>query len=394
MTEPPAPAPRLAVCGNLFPTRTLGSVLTALEGPIAAWSRRLGELGLVDRLGFGLYLPASLAEELHRDDDRAARLAKTALDAGVAIWTANAFPFGDFHSSRVKERAFLPDWRSPERYRYTSHIADLLAHMMMPGETGSLSTCPLGYGPAAGEGTDAADHLRRMQEELLQLEESRGVRLTLALEPEPDGCFERVVPLTAWLADTVHAGVKPADRRIGVCWDLCHSAVVGEEPTAVTSALEQTGTPLGKVQISRALAVPGPLTIDACDALADFSNDPYLHQVRGRAEEGDFACPDLPDFLADPPPGASDLRVHCHVPVHHSSFGNGLIGTDWRASLAEALRFGCRDFELETYTLGVLPSSARGGQSAEALLLAETAACVEALGLTTVGNLDIGPIEP
>ena len=34
---------------------------------------------------------------------------------GLTCHTLNAFPYGDFHSERVKENVYLPDWTQRER---------------------------------------------------------------------------------------------------------------------------------------------------------------------------------------------------------------------------------------------------------------------------------------
>ena len=74
---------------------------------------------------------------------------------------------------------------------------------------------------------------------------------------------DRANRLAAWLRANL-----PDSERLGVCWDLCHSAVVGETAGEALAALEQTGVPLGKVQISSALSLPGRLDADRLARLA------------------------------------------------------------------------------------------------------------------------------
>ncbi|MFQ5750179.1 MAG: hypothetical protein ACE5H3_12105, partial [Planctomycetota bacterium] len=144
-----AALPRLALCGNVFPSDTQGAVFSALEGPVTDWAQALRARGMGPRPGFGLYLSARAAEEMGASPARRKRLKEALERAGVEVWTANAFPFGGFHDTRVKERAFLPDWRSAERLAYSLQVAGILAFLMEPGSQGCLSTCPLGFGPDA-----------------------------------------------------------------------------------------------------------------------------------------------------------------------------------------------------------------------------------------------------
>ena len=372
--------PRLALCGNVFRADALDDVLAALAGPVNDWAGALRGSGYPDPIGFGLYLSAAAAAQALRSPEQLLLLRRAIAAAGVQVWTANAFPYGGFHGARVKERAFLPDWRAPERLTYTRDVAALLATLLPPGGSGSLSTCPLGYGTEAREAPAAWDHLRRMQEVLLSIERGRGVRLTLAIEPEPDGAFERCGELCAALSQRLYRDTPPEQRRVGLCWDLCHAAVVGEPPAEVLAAAEHYGIPVGKVQVSAALAVAGPWEGAVRARLAALAADPYFHQVRGRRGAAAAASPDLAAALAEPVADWVECRIHCHVPLHRDDFGDGLRATAWRAGLAAAAGAGLVDFEVETYTLPVLPREFQESAGIVGTLAAEMAACARELG--------------
>lgn len=368
---------RLALCGNAFPADTPAAVCAALRGPVRELTGRLREGGWTEDIGFGLYLPYRVAMDLRRDRARVDKLRSALAVSGAAVWTANAFPFGGFHDARVKERAFQPDWRDPERLQFTLAVAELLVGLAPEAGTVSVSTCPLGYGPEAVHSMESVEHLKRLQDGFRDLERQSGVKVLLAIEPEPDGGFERVDRLCAWLGEHL-----PDADRLGVCWDLCHSAVVGESPEDVLSALADSGVPLGKVQVSAALAATGPLDARLAAALEAFSEDPYLHQVRARDAAGEpMAYRDLPQLLAqDPLPPLEALRVHCHVPIHAEGLDRALRATDWRTPLAAAQAAGIEDFEVETYTLRVLPRALRRGGMV-GTMVEEMLACAAATGL-------------
>lgn len=349
---------RLALCGNVFPADTPAAVCAALRGPVRELTGRLRDGGWIADIGFGLYLPQRVACDFRRDQARVAKLRSAIADSGATVWTANAFPFGGFHDRLVKERAFLPDWRDPERLQYTLTVAELLVELAPAAGTMSVSTCPLGYGPDARRSRRSLEHLRRVEEGFAELEQRSGVRVILAIEPEPDGGFERIGELASWIAEQL-----PDAKHIGVCWDLCHSAVVGESAEDVLAALAETKVPVGKVQVSAAMAAPGPLDAELAAQLQGYTSDPYLHQVRARFADGRAAAySDLPRLLAqDPLPEIEDLRVHCHVPIHTLELEPPLEPTPWRAALQAARNAGIGDFEVETYTLRVLPSELRRG---------------------------------
>jgi hypothetical protein len=361
----PQPAARLALCGNVFPAESVAEARAVFSGPLATLATACNAQPF-PRPGFGLYLAAAALAELDADPALRAAFQTQIRQSEWSIWTANAFPFGGFHGKRVKEKAFLPDWRTAERAGFSLSVAGFLAELMEPGERGSVSSCPLGYGRAAREDAASLRHLEQVAAGLDALAAQTGVDLVLALEPEPEGGFERVPDLAKWLAKHL------AHPRIGICWDLCHSAVVGETAHEVLHALQATGTPLGKVQVSAALQTEAGFGDQAQALLSLIAEDRYFHQARAFGARPQ-AWPDLPELLADPDwpdalglaDAANELRVHCHVPLHRSEFAKGLISTDWRSMLSAAVQAGCRDFEVETYTLPVLPERMlSGGQAA------------------------------
>lgn len=391
----PDSAARLALCGNVFPSETVAQARAVFAGPLRQLAREF-QAQPHAQPGFGLYLAASALAELDADPSLRSAFQSEIRTSAWPIWTANAFPFGGFHGARVKEKAFLPDWRSAERADFSLSVAGFLSELMAPGERGSVSSCPLGYGSAARQDPASLRHLERVAEGLDALAERDGVELVLALEPEPEGGFERVPDLAEWLKRHL------AHPRLGICWDLCHSAVVGESAAEVLQALESTGTPLGKVQISAALQSAAGFGEQAQALLGLIAKDRYFHQARAFGEHS-RGWADLPDLLDEPDwsrelglaESAHELRVHCHVPLHRSEFAPGLIATDWRSMLRAAWHAGCRDFEVETYTLPVLPEQIFDGgagradelsneQRLVAVMAAELQVAAGQIGLDTV----------
>jgi hypothetical protein len=182
----------------------------------------------------------------------------------------------------------------------------------------------------------------------------------LALEPEPDCLLETAAAtatfLERWLFDEGAWTTVPGDvlrRHLGVCVDLCHLAVVGEDPVAALDDLDRRGIAVPKVQVSSCLELRESR---ALDELLAFDEPRWLHQtvaarglraldlagVRARREE--FAR-------------AGRLRSHYHVPLDWDA--PGAFGSTQRevvrALRALAQRSGPRPLlEVETYTWSVL----------------------------------------
>jgi hypothetical protein len=371
-------APRLAVCANVFPGDRAAQVADALAGP---WAAFVDAVGAGPRPDFGLYLGREGAEAV-----AAAGPAREAVEAARArvdarIWTANAFPIGGFHGDRVKREAFRPSWDRPERLAYTLAAATSLCALATAPTAAplSLSTCPLGHGADPLDEEAAVAYLRSFATWCRELEAREGILLRLALEPEPDGRFEEVGVLANWLATHFDAAER---RHLGVCWDICHGEVVGESPTELLARCRRLEVVIAKVQVSAALTVADASDPRARERLAALARDPYLHQVRGRGADGRaLAFPDLQPAL-DAPVEAAQWTVHCHVPVHAGPLGDGLAASPWRDALLAARAAGIRDFELETYTLPILPEEMRP-EGLVGTMAAEWAAVSAALDLTS-----------
>src|SRR6185503_7728118 len=96
-------------------------------------------------LAAGLWLAQPVIAELRSKPDGVRQFADRFSELGLTCHTLNAFPFGDFHSERVKENVYLPDWAQPERLQYTLDCARVLAALLPHGVDGSISTVPLGF---------------------------------------------------------------------------------------------------------------------------------------------------------------------------------------------------------------------------------------------------------
>ena len=346
---------RLSYCTNVHPAEDLDGVLAQLTeqaGPIR-------EQAGLDVLGVGLWLPASLAHELAGSPSARARLRAVLDEHRLEVLTVNAFPYAGFHDEVVKLGVYSPDWTDPRRAAYTMDVARVLADLAPVGSEASISTLPLGWREGWDEEQDrvATAALSSVVGVLAELEQETGVRVRLAIEPEPGCVLDTLDDVVRWL------GERPRlleSGHVGACVDTCHLAVSFADPRAAVEALTAARIPVVKVQASAALELTDPLSTEA---LAPYAEPRYLHQVRGLRPDGSVRrADDLPEALAVGPAwSAGPWRVHVHVPLHQQPDAPLRSTTD---VLVEAVRAvadapgGRRaPLDVETYTWSVLPAA-------------------------------------
>ena len=382
----------LTYCSNIHPGESWPEVRSNVERHVLAVRDRLAPGA---EFGIGLRLSARAAEALSAPAVLAEFRAFLARER-LYVFTLNGFPYGTFHGQRVKEAVYLPDWRDPERLRYTNRLADLLAALLpepAAGEAaieGSVSTVPGAFKPALGGANDVAamaDHLLQHVAHLVRLRARTGRLVALALEPEPHCFLETIAEAVAWFARDLHgpaaaqrlaalsgldaaAAAQALHDHLGLCLDLCHAAVEFEDAAACIRQLEEAGIRVHKVQVSAGLRLP---TLDAAalEALRRFDDPVYLHQVVQRGPQGLQRYADLPQALAALTGEAGDRewRVHFHVPIFldrlapfgsTQSFVREVLALQRRQPVSAHL-------EVETYTWDVLPEPFRSGSVDEAV---------------------------
>ncbi len=356
----------IGYCSNVHPGEGLDEVLGIIERGVGAVRAARG----LTRMRAGLWLSHAAVEALAETGARSRFRAR--LDGqGIRLHTLNAFPYGDFHAESVKEAAFLPDWSDERRLRYTLAAAETLAECLpLDADEGTISTVPLGLRAAwSGEKENAAlGHLLTLAQALDEILERTGRAVRVCLEPEPGGALERTDQAIAffdrWLLPAADALRVPRDvvrRHLGICYDVCHQAVMFEDAARSLARLLDAGVPVGKIQISSALEAPDA---GAVRALADYAEPRYLHQVRVPGRERLYGAPDLPLALADARlPDDRPWRAHFHVPVNAERFEHGLTSTQGEVLKVLDFLAAHRTFrphlEVETYTWQVLPEHRR-----------------------------------
>ena len=243
----------LSYCTNVHPGRSVSEVEAGLDRYTVPIRERFGH-----PLAAGLWLARPVVSELLAAPDGVARFAAGMERRGLTCHTLNAFPYGDFHSERVKENVYLPDWSNPQRLHYTDQCAGILASLLPPETDGSISTLPLAF--KGFEQPDdfpdiSAQRLIDFAVRLDQLFHATGKLIRLAIEPEPFCVLETTSEAIAffeqlWQAAD-HRGQQAVVRRhIGLCFDVCHQAVEFEDVAACVETLDRAGVRINKVHIS------------------------------------------------------------------------------------------------------------------------------------------------
>ncbi len=325
-------------------------------------------------MGIGLWFSARAAKELLHGE-QLPQFRDWLQNEGLVPFTFNGFPYGDFHEPVVKHRVYLPTWMEESRRDYTLQLAELQHALLPEGISGSISTLPIGWGKPGltdDQFRQAARLLQQTAFALRDLFDRTGREIVVAVEPEPGCVFSFTRDLIGFCKDYLFAGLTPADelavrRHLGVCHDICHSAVMFEDQAEVLRSYQAAGIRIGKFQVSSAvrmvldeLPACGDERSAAIEQLRTFHEPRYLHQTLvSRKNEALAFYEDLPEALAaegDLPFG--EWRVHFHVPIFLERFGRlqSTQGEIEKCLAAAASTTECTHWEVETYAWSVLPA--------------------------------------
>ncbi|WP_417747902.1 metabolite traffic protein EboE [Rosistilla oblonga] len=351
-------------CTNVHAGTDIAQIRNNLDQVAVAVREKLG----ASSMGVGLWIPAEAASELAAPN-ASAEFASWLADRHLIPFTINGFPYGNFHQPVVKHRVYLPAWWETARRDYTLQLVEILHQILPAGQSGSISTLPLGWGepqPSGEQMQQAAANLKQVAERLAQIEQESGRRIVIAIEPEP-GCAIDTTDDMIKFFDEYLPGAN-LRRYLTVCHDICHAAVMCEDQSVVLRRYADAGIGIGKVQVSSAIEVPWhAMQPDAqraaIDQLAGFAEDRYLHQTMVVSKTGQQRLvEDLPELLASSDPTQDhSWRIHFHVPIYLDRFGQlnatqpAVVECIGALSATKGLDFSGH-MEAETYAWGVLPS--------------------------------------
>ena len=334
--------------------------------------------------GVCIRLAAPTASVLVENRAERTKLQRFLADNDLYVYTVNAFPYGAFKNTIVKEQVYEPDWRTEERTQYTINVADILSDIAGERISPSIQTAPLGFKPnVTGPDVIASytEHVLRVAAHLVQIEARTGRTVTLAIEPEPHCFLETTDETVAYFTGHLYAGAAATRlahlaaipvseahvalrRHIGIVFDIGHQAVGFEDIPVSLQKLVDAGIPIFKLQEVAAMYIP-EVTQESVDALAQYAKSVYLTQTVQKKDGRLTKFLNLEDAFAawTHDPGPREWRTHFHVPVFLEDLG---VFRTTRFALEQALKVHkatplSRQLEIETYTWDVLPAHLKTG---------------------------------
>ena len=266
---------------------------------------------------------------------------------------------------------------------FTVRLAKILDAILPAGQVGSISTLPLGWPihPKDHSQTSllnalhpddhamvirTAKHLKQLAIELGRIHQQTGRIVKVCLEPEP-GCILDTAADVAWFFqemlfdDTSTRSL--VQQHLGVCHDVCHSAVMFEPQQETIQTYHQAGIDIGKIQVSSAVELP----YDSDAAMAElqaFDEPRYLHQtvVAGKLQNHFYEDLSLAMSNRDVHRGVDGAwRVHFHVPIFLADLGHLATTQNEIRRCMDAIKGLPSEsrpthFEIETYAWNVLPA--------------------------------------
>jgi sugar phosphate isomerase/epimerase len=384
----PGESGHLTYCTNVHRGETWDEVWRVLQNEVLAVRRGVAPDGA---FAIGLRLSGVALAEASRPE-ALEQMKGYLADNDLYVPTLNAFPYGPFHGTRVKEDVYLPDWRDEERLRYTNASADYLAEILPESMPGSVSTAPGAFKTnvtSLETVAEMADRFIRHAAHLVELERRTGRSVALAVEPEPSCFLETTAEAIAFFKDHLFSraaagrlveltDLAPSEaesalrKHLGLCLDLCHAAVEFEEPAEVYAALRAAGLNVAKMQVSSGLRL-ATVGHNTRALLKPFDDGVYLHQVIEKRKEEITRYSDLAQAFAalDAAPSSDgrEWRVHYHIPLFLDDLGPF---SSTQSFVREALALHRQDpisqhLEVETYTWSVLPERYRTTSLAPAI---------------------------
>ena len=384
---------QIGYCGNVHPALTADQVLDNVRVHAAA----VRKLCCTDEnLPLGIWASKTALDQF-QSTDNVQRLRQALQQHHVNAFTINGFPFGDFHQTVVKHSVYQPDWSTDQRLDYTLKLAELHDALLPAGQPSTISTLPLGWPHKNGDAfsysqkrlplhkkadneflTSCANQLRSCASSLAKLQNRTGRHCMICIEPEPGCVLDTAEDVCEFFNEYLSSGsdAQTVRAHIGVCHDICHSAVMFEDQAHAIQAYAQSGIVIGKVQVSSAIEIDfGNLgdqqKAESLRTLTEFSEPKYLHQTCIKIESDTIFFSDLAEAIEANPEPTGIWRIHFHVPIFASSLGR--IGTT-QAAITQCVQVleslagrgsGHKNFvipkhfEIETYDWNVLPTAHR-----------------------------------
>jgi len=343
----------LMYCSNVHPCSSVAELISQIELhvlPIMR-TRKLTQMNL------GLWLNRTVLQQLNSSSKLCSQWFALLSEHNLTIKSLNAFPQAEFHGVNVKTKVYFPEWSQQSRLDYTQLLVNFIAqHSAFFADEVSISTVPLGYKASWSQEKQksAIKNLSLMANYLAAIKQKTGTHIRLCLEMEPDCQLESTDEMIEFFINDMQiASEANHAEHLGVCYDVCHQAVMFESITKSITAIEANGIVIGKVQISNALSFYIKDSMQMKTSLASYHNSPYLHQMKLKTLHGVVAFNDLDLNVLNKFSAQDQVRVHFHVPINVKSIADNLYTTQKEIiDVVQCLSSisSKPDIEVETYT--------------------------------------------
>ena len=131
-------APHLTYCTNIHAGESWPDIRASLESHLPEVKREVSPDAPVGRGAQALRHRRRRA----RPADAAGRAQGLPRPEGLYVFTLNAFPYGPFHGTRVKEEVYQPDWPTPSACASPTSPADIQAELLPDGWKAASAPSP------------------------------------------------------------------------------------------------------------------------------------------------------------------------------------------------------------------------------------------------------------
>ena len=294
----------------------------------------------------------------------------------------NAFPYGPFHGTRVKEAVYEPDWRAESGWTSPTASPTSWPSCCRTASTGGSARCPapiasvrdaadvaaIAERDGAARGVPARAGARTGKPSCSRSSRSPAASSRPRTRPSASSrstCFgaAAIARFCRCAARRAAEAERALRRHLGLCFDVCHAAVGFEDTVDSVDRARAAGIRIAKLQLSAALKL-GDAAPTRRELLEPFDDGIYLHQTVEARDGALTRYPDLPEAFAALRRGEAggEWRVHCHVPVFRRLWRAAVdAGGARRAAGPLPPREVTPHLEVETYTWDVLPAALRDG---------------------------------
>ena len=355
----------LMYCANVHPCSDVASLIQQIKQHAVAIKRARN----LDKMQLGLWFNEQLLQDFADNSLLTTQFFSLLASEQLTIKTLNGFPQQQFHAPRVKTNVYRPSWDQEQRLLYTTNLVDFVAKNKDSfAKNLSISTLPLGYKSHwnSDKQQRALRQIKRMAQYLAMINDKFDVNIRLCFEMEPDCVLETSDEMVTLFTRDFAAELNAAEMaHLGVCFDICHQAVMHEDIGAQFAKFSLHNIIIGKIQVSNALRFELNQLSHITPSLARYFSSPYLHQIKVNTNKEVLSFSDLSNDSLRSLPTSGEARIHFHLPINQTEISETLGTTQHdiinTLSALDMLQHK-PDLEVETYTWHIIDDAASDEQ--------------------------------